>query len=168
MRNNVIYISARPIEESDERAYVRSDGRTVYRQPGWKAIAVVSIVWVGLVALLFMGCEKPAAQPAPAQKQQTATPAPPPIEIVSLICISGRPYCLHDDLKSIHESIQSIHKRAEAITALNAATVNAYEFLSDCKNVDAETWDAMHCDERRAKSIKRINAAQLLAKKAQQ
>lgn len=41
MRGQVIFINSRPIEESDERAYVRSDGRTVYRQPSWKAVCLL-------------------------------------------------------------------------------------------------------------------------------
>ena len=58
MRDNLIVINARPLQETDDlRAYYRRDGSVVYRAPRWKAVCVwigVSIlIWYGLIRSIF-------------------------------------------------------------------------------------------------------------------
>jgi hypothetical protein len=58
MRDNLIVLNARPLQETDDlRAPYRRDGSVVYRAPGWKAVCVrmgVSILlWCGLIRSIF-------------------------------------------------------------------------------------------------------------------
>lgn len=45
--NNVIQISARPLEEDSPIAYYRGDGKPVYRRPGWIAVSAWMAVTIG-------------------------------------------------------------------------------------------------------------------------
>jgi hypothetical protein len=54
MRDGLIVINARPLEEADDlRAYYRRDGSVVYRAPAWKAVCismgVSSLLWYELI-----------------------------------------------------------------------------------------------------------------------